>query len=144
MDTFTLKKNITKREKDQSEKTQKTLACMRTKIREGDCEAPFVLGVLSFAYIDLHLMPVDADDVVNVSLEDSKAFYCTSYKAWKRIGAVDPHDQETLTFIEQLEEEKGWSVELFVTFADIFGKIVVVVYDKTLLESPGYNEGHSQ
>ena len=54
-------------------------------------------------------MPVDADDVVNVSLEDSKRLLAGVFiKRGRsvRIGAVDPHNQELLTFIEQSKKKR--------------------------------------
>ncbi len=136
MTTQTLNKNITKSEKDRSEKTTKTLSAMRTRSEE-----EHALGLalaMRLPYMDLHLMPVDADDVLNMPLEDSKRLLAGVFvKRGRsvRIGAVVPDSPELGEYIEQLEEKKGWSVELYVISQTSLDKLWELYSKRNLLDN---------
>lgn len=135
MDTFTFKKNITKREKEQSEKTQKVLTSLRTKSEE---EYALALALEHrLPYKDLHLMPIDAEDVSVLPLEESKRVSAGVYlKRGKNIwlGTVDPGNKDLLELVDHLGEEKGWVFELSVISKTSLEKLWSLYDKRTFLD----------
>lgn len=133
MDISTLNTKRTEQEKKRDERTQKTLAVLRTKSEEEHALAHAM--ALRLPYMDLHLMPVSADDVIELPIEDSKRFSIGIFiKRGRsvRIGSANPEIPGLGDFLSGLHEEKGWEIELFVISQTSLEKLQSL-YDKGTL-----------
>lgn len=128
-----LNKKQTKMGIKRNEKTGKVLAGLRRKSEE---EHAMALGLsYNMPYVDLNLMPIEADDVVSIPLEDAKKLSLAVFiKRGKnvRMGTIAPDNPEIFAYIEKLQNEKGWVVELFV-ISETSLKKLFELYTKTSL-----------
>ena len=133
--TNTLNTQRTEREKRRDEQAQKTLSTLRTKSEEEHALARAMEYRLP--YMDLYLMPVSADDVVELSLENSQRFSMGIFiKRGRnvRIGVTNPDVPGLREFLGELYEQKGWEIELYVISQTSLEKLQNLYGKGTLLD----------
>jgi len=80
---------------------------------------------LGFSYVDLSLIPIDAETVNSIPEEEAKkAEIAVIYKVGKKfqIAAVDPEKYETKKLLEKLKKEKGVNYSIVVVSKDSLKK----------------------
>jgi type II secretory ATPase GspE/PulE/Tfp pilus assembly ATPase PilB-like protein len=103
------------RDTEKDKAAQTALRRMRQMSEEG--EAAALAKQVRLPYIDLHIFPVDTNDLVAVSEAQARQFQLASFQKKGReirIALLDPYRQESLDFAKSLETERGWSVKLYV------------------------------
>lgn len=108
MQQITDKKNDRKQNKQLQEKIQReTIENLYHKSEEERAMA--LANKLKLSYVDLNLIPINAEAVNAVSEEDAKkAEVAVIYKVGKRfqIAMLDPENYETKKFLEKLKKER--------------------------------------
>ncbi|MCK4635577.1 MAG: type II/IV secretion system protein [Candidatus Moranbacteria bacterium] len=72
---------------------------------------------LSLGYADLHLLPINSDDVSLIKQELSEKYNLVIFfRAGNliRIGTTDPLNSDTLEFLNELSETNNWEIRLYV------------------------------
>lgn len=129
------KKGSAKRQKEKSEKTKRVLKVMRQASEEERAQRLSVS--LRLPYIDLHIVPLHADDVRSIPLEDAKRLSVgIFFRRGKqvRVGMADPADAEALAYVKNLFDEKGWTTEIYVISRSSLEKIFQAYYKTTLID----------
>lgn len=127
-------KKETEIDQKRSQKTQRTIASMQRKFEEGRALAHSLL--CKVPYVDLHLMPIEADDAVSIPVEEAKQFSIGVFlKRGRsvRVATVDPKNKNFLEYIKKLKDEKGWNVEVFVASKSSLEKVWGLYEKRTLL-----------
>lgn len=97
------------------EKAQTVLKKMReVSIEE---EASLLAAKSGFSYIDLHVFPLNAEDVMLLPEAESKKFNTILFSKKStlvRFALLDPKNKDALAYISALIEKRGWQMELYV------------------------------
>ena len=112
-------------EKRHERETERTLKRMHAKSEEEF--ASYTAKKLGLPYIDLNITPVSSDDVSRIDEETSRKYKAAIFHSRGKsikLGAMHPDNREFLTFVEDLRERKGWTVEVFVISEDSFKKLL--------------------
>ncbi|HLC95683.1 MAG TPA: ATPase, T2SS/T4P/T4SS family, partial [Patescibacteria group bacterium] len=101
-----------------SEKDEQTQTLLK-KMRDASVEeqASLLAKKNGLQYIDLHVFPLDTEDVLLIPEGDAKQYHCVLFNKkglMARFAILDPTDQETTRYIQKLAEERDWKTELFV------------------------------
>lgn len=111
-----LKTKTTGKDKVKKElKTREIISSFRKKEEEEVASA--FAAEIGLSYIDTNIVPIAIDDIKLLAEEDSKKFnLATIHRAGKNITIAGTNPKETATweFIENLKNEKGWNIKLFV------------------------------
>lgn len=97
------------------EQSQAVLKKMRdVSIEE---EAAALAIQYGFLYIDLHVFPVDTEDVLIIPETEAKKNNLALFNKkglLARFAIIDPTDQKTLTYIKNLANKRGWQTKIYV------------------------------
>lgn len=88
-------------------------------------------------YVDLNIMPVNADDAGLFPLADTTRFSMGIFLRRGRnirVGAVKPDNAEMLEYLKKAEDEKGWNISLFVISPSSLAKIIHSYDKRSLLD----------
>jgi len=89
-------------------------------------------------YIDLNIFPIGSDDIRTISEENSRKY---SVGVFRKKGTnfhfaiIDPNNEETLQFINELKKANGWQVSIFVVSKASLQRIWNKYKDAPLLEN---------
>jgi type IV pilus assembly protein PilB len=116
--------NLDDEKKELQEKIQdETLKRLYHKSEEG--KATSVARKFNLPYIDLSLIPVDAETVNSIPEEDAKkGNLAVIYKAGKKfqVAILDPDNYETKKYLKKMKEEEGINYNLVVVSKDSLEK----------------------
>ena len=101
-----------------SQNEEKTQAVLK-KMREVSIEeqASILAAKNGFSYIDLHVFPLNAEDIMLIPEEESKKFNVTLFSKKStlcRFAILDPRNKAALEYLQALTEKHGWQMELYV------------------------------
>ncbi|PID52708.1 MAG: hypothetical protein CR972_00680 [Candidatus Moraniibacteriota bacterium] len=109
-----------------SSEIDRTLKKLQSKSQEEF--ASYTAKKLDLPYIDLNITPVASDDVTTITEEESKkynvAVFYTTGKNMK-LGTPTPENPEMREFIKELQDVRGWTVEIFVISPDSFERLLL-------------------
>lgn len=111
-------------ESDRSKQTGKVLQMMRDQSEEERAAA--TAKQYNLPYIDLNIFPVGAEDLRSIDEEQSRLHKLIVFqKTGKdvRIALADPGDRGTMEFVENLKNEYGWNISLYVVSFSSLEKI---------------------
>ena len=119
-----------KHDKNSSEKrhdreTQRALKQMRTKSQEEF--ASHTAKKLGMPYIDLNITPISSDAIAMLSEETAEKYSVAVFHSTGKsvkLGTPNPQSNELHSFISELKDKKGWTVELFVISQQSFEKLL--------------------
>jgi type IV pilus assembly protein PilB len=103
------------RNTEKDKQTQAALQKMRQLSEEGQAAA--LAQQVRLPYIDLHIFPLDTNDLVNIEEKDARTFQLAIFQKKGReirVALIDPTQQQALEFIKKLEQENGWTAKLYV------------------------------
>jgi type IV pilus assembly protein PilB len=115
------------------EKDKKAQAVLRKlhQVSE-ESEAAALAGQARLPYVDLHIFPIDTNDLTLVPEADARSTEAVVFqKKGREVRAAlaDPFRQETLDFFKRLESENGWSLKLYVASRASLAR-AFTLYDK--------------
>lgn len=101
-----------------SQNEEKTRAVLK-KMREVSIEeqASMLAAKNGFSYIDLHVFPLNAEDIMLIPEEESKKWGVALFSkksTLTRFAILDPRNREALEYLQVLAEKHGWQLELYV------------------------------
>lgn len=129
-------KNSALKETDRELETRRLLKKMR-KLSEED-QAAALAKSYKFPYMDLSLLPIDAETVKLLPEEKSAQFKIAIFqKAGKKvkIALTEPGSRESFDYLKKLQEEKGWVFSCFVVSNSSFEKAFKKYKEITFLEN---------
>lgn len=112
-------------EKRHDRETQRALKQMRTQSQEEF--ASHTAKKLGMPYIDLNITPISSDAVAMLTEEVAKKYnVAVFHRTGKmvKLATPKPDNSELHSFISELKNKKGWSVELFVISEQSFDKLL--------------------
>ena len=120
-----IKHNKGTTEKRHDRETKRALKQMYTKSQEE--LASYTAKKLGMPYIDLNITPISSDAISMLPEEVAKkynvaVFYNTGKSV--KLGTPNPHSNKLHSFISELKDKKGWTVELFVISEQSFEKLL--------------------
>lgn len=124
------------RESDRGLETQRLLKKMK-KLSEED-QASALAKKYNLPYIDLELLPIDAETVKLLPEKKSLRFKIAAFqKAGKKvkIAITNPGDQKVFNYLKELHEEKGWVFSYFTISNSSFEKAFKKYKETTFLEN---------
>ncbi|MDH4330319.1 MAG: GspE/PulE family protein [Candidatus Moranbacteria bacterium] len=119
--------------KEQAEKIIKRLSK-----RSEESQAQFMASSYLLPYIDLYIVPIDINDVRIIPEEDSKKYQVGAfYKSGKsvNVAVIDPLNNDTISYLEKLREEKGLGIKTYVVSLSSMKKIWQKYQTNPLLET---------
>ncbi len=129
-----LTKPVKEEESKKEKEAQKVLSRMRHRSEEEQASA--YAEEIGLPYVDTNLIPISDENIRLLPEEDSKKYnLAVIQKSGKKISMVstDPTKEETVRFLKNLQEEKGWEIKLFIVsgynmrkIQDRYKKIVFV------------------
>ena len=112
-------------EKRHAREVERAIKQMRAKNQEEF--ASYRAKKLGLPYVDLNITPISSDDVAELDEEIAKkykvAVFHRSGQNYK-LATMEPENKELQEFIKELEEKKGWNVELYVVSELSFEKLM--------------------
>ena len=101
-----------------SQNEEKTQAVLK-KMREVSIEeqASILAAKNGFSYIDLHVFPLNAEDIMLIPEDESKKFNVALFSkksTLTRFAILNPRNKEALEYLQTLTEKHGWQMELYV------------------------------
>ncbi len=100
---------------EREKKTSKILSSLKRSSEEN--EAATLAHASRLPYVDLHIFPVDNEYVSIIPEGDATSLGIALFqKKGKevRIAAIDPNDQNALSYIKSLEDREGWMAKIYV------------------------------
>jgi type IV pilus assembly protein PilB len=100
---------------EKDEQTEEILKKMREVSIEEQASLLAIKNGLS--YMDLHVFPLSAEDVILVPEAEAKKFNLVLFNkknTLARFAILDPTNSEALQFIKNFSTEKGWQVEIYI------------------------------
>lgn len=91
-----------------------------------------------FPYIDLHIFPISAEDVLTVpeSVTTSLNLVLFHKKALEtRFAILDPKNQAALDFIKEISTERGWESEIYIVSQPSFNRAVEQYKKRTFIDN---------
>lgn len=120
-------------------KIEKT-AFLLKKLRDASIEevASQLAENSGYPYIDLHIFPIDSEDVLLIPEDKSLAlgvvlFHKKSLEV--RFAVLDPNNQATLDFITQTSEQYGWESEIYVVSQPSFDRARAQYERRTFIDN---------
>ncbi len=101
-------------------------------------EAATLAAKNGLSYIDLHLFPLDPEDLALIPKEDAKKHEVALFQKTgetTHIAIVDPGNQATLEYVQTLASGHGWDTTLHVVSRPSFEKALAAYTRTSLLES---------
>ncbi len=112
-----VRQNLTQ-DNQKDEQSQAVLKKMRdVSIEE---QAAALANQHSFLYIDLNVFPVDTEDVLIIPETEAKKNDLALFNkkgVFARFAILDPANQKTLKYIQNLADKHGWQIKIYVVSA---------------------------
>lgn len=121
------------------EKNLKTQAVISTINKaEEEEQAASLARSAGLPYIDLNIFPIGSDDIRTISEENSRKYSAGVFRKKGtnfHFAVVDPNNEKTLQFINELKKANGWQVSIFVVSKASLQRIWNKYKDAPLLEN---------
>lgn len=122
---------------ERQKKTERTLKSLRKKSAEQ--QAAILAKELGLLYIDLHLIPVNVDDVRLLKEAEAKKYNAVIFLRSSRkirLATTTPQSKEFLQFVIELEEENGWEIQVYVVSQSSLDKGLAQYHSAFFIDSP--------
>lgn len=134
MPKISYKKTI--QEKDKEKQAGKILQKMRSISEEEVASA--LASKHNLPYVDLNIFPVGADDIRSIPESDAKRYHILVFQKTGinvRIAITNPADEAVMAYIENLKNELGWKVHLYVVSNSSAEKVIARYKEVPFMEN---------